>query len=100
MTITNTLKDPFSALEDFKVFLEKARKRTVHELLRKTPNSLWSQAFDCFDCTTSVQKQALGYASALLVKRGNLWENALFDAPFECIDCHGLSQIIASLTRE
>ena len=38
--ITRTLMDPFVALADFKVFLEKTRKRTVHELLRKTPNNL------------------------------------------------------------
>ena len=31
--------DPFVALADFKVRLEKARKRTVHELLRKTLSS-------------------------------------------------------------
>ena len=33
-------EDPFGVLADFKVILEKARKRNIYELLRETPSCL------------------------------------------------------------
>ena len=81
VTITNTLVTHFVPLADFKVILEKARKQTVHELLRKKPGSLGAKLLTASDIITSVQKKTPGYADALLRKRGNLSENASTNAP-------------------
>ena len=37
---TDFLTDPFSALAEFKAVLEKAKKQTIRELSRKTPDSI------------------------------------------------------------
>ena len=65
-------EDPFGALADFKVILEKARKRTV-----RTETDTWVRW-----CTAE--------------KRGNRSENVLTNAPSSA---HGLSQIMASLAE-
>ena len=60
--------DPFGALAELKVILEKARKRTIHELLdTEQPGS---QALDCLDRIKSLQKQTPGYADAMLRSAG------------------------------
>ena len=58
--------DPFVALADFEVILERDGKRTVHERLRKTPSSPRAKFLTNTTEFTSVQKQALVYADALL----------------------------------
>ena len=68
--------DPCGALADFKNILEKAKRQTVRELSRKTPDSLGAKLL-----TASTVLRA-------------------YPISFECIDFHGLSQIIASVTRE
>ena len=58
--------DPFVALADFKVILEKTWKRSVHELLRKTPSSPGAKLLTASTALRASQKQAHGYADALL----------------------------------
>ena len=91
--------DPFVALADFKVVLEKDRKRTVHELLRKTPSSLGTKLLTASTALRACRNRHLG----TLMHCCEAWElvGKCFDqCSFECIDFHGLGQVIASLTRE
>ena len=93
------LDDPFAALADFKITLEKARKRTVHELLRKTPSSLGAKLLTDSTALRAHRNRHLG----TLMYCCEAWEpvGKCFDQnSFECTDFHGLSQILASLTRE
>ena len=91
--------DPFAALADFKIILEKARKRTVHELLRKTPDSLGAKLLTASTALRAFRNRHLG----ILMRCCEACEpvGKCFDPiSFECIDFYGLSQIIESLTRE
>ena len=91
--------DPFVALADFKVILEKATKRTVHELLRKTPGSQGTKLLIASTAVRANRNRHLG----TLMPCCEAWEpvGQCFDqCSFECTDLQGLSQIIASLTRQ
>ena len=91
--------DPFGALADFKIIFEKARRRTVRELSRKTPYSLRAKLLTASTALRASRNRHLG----TLIRCCEAWEpvGKCFDPiSFECIDFHGLSQIIASLTRE
>ena len=92
-------EDPFSAFAEFKVILEKTRKRIVRELLRRTRSSLGAKLLTANTALRAYRNRHLG----TLMHCGEAWEpvEKCFDQKsFECIDFHGLSQIIASLTRE
>ena len=91
--------DPFFALADFKTILEKARRWTVRELSRKTPDSLGAKLLTASTALRAYRNMHLG----TLMRCCKAWEpvGKCFDPiSFECIDFHGLSQIIARLTRE
>ena len=91
--------DPFGALADFKIIFEKARRRTVRELSRRTPCSLRAKLLTASTALRASRNRHLG----TLIRCCEAWEPSgkCFDPiSFECIDFHGLSQIIASLTRE
>ena len=53
-------EDPFVALAAFKVILEKARKRTFHELLRKTPNCLGAKLLTASTALRAFRNRHLG----------------------------------------
>ena len=57
--------DPFGALAEFKAILEKAKKQTVRELSRKTPDSMGAKALNRL-CITCLQKYTLWDAHAML----------------------------------
>ena len=91
--------DPFVALADFNIILEKARQRTVHELPRKAPRSLGAKFLTASTALRACRNRHLG----TLMRCCEAWEpvGKCFDPnSFRCIDFHGLSQIIASITRE
>ena len=91
--------DPFGALADFKTILEKAKTQTVRELSRKTHGSLGVKLLTASTVLRAYRNRHLG----ALMHCCEAWEpvGKCFDqCSFECIDFHGLSQIIASLTRE
>ena len=91
--------DPSVALAVFRVILEKARKRTVHELLRKTPSRPGVKLLTASTASRAYRNRHLG----TLMHCCEAWElvGKCFDqCSFECIDSHWLSQIIPSLTRE
>ena len=85
MTITNYLDDPFVALADFKSFSRRPENRlkllTASTASRGNRNRHFGTLMRCFEAWDPVGK--------------------CFDPiSFECIDFHGLGQIIASLIRE
>ena len=91
--------DTFGALADFKIILEQVRRQTVRELSRKTPDSLGAKLLTASTASRARGNRHLG----TLMRCCEAWEpvGKCFDPiSFECIDFHGLSQIIASLTRE
>ena len=91
--------DPFAALADFKELLEKVGKQTHHELLRNTPGSLGANLLIASTALRAHTNRHLG----TLMRCCAAWEpvGKCFDqSSFECVYLHGLSQIIASLTRE
>ena len=91
--------DPLAALADFKVILEKARKQTHTELLRNTLGSPGAKLSIASTTLRAYRNRHLG----TLMHCCEAWEpvGICFDqCSFECIDFQGLSQIIASLTRE
>ena len=90
--------EPFGALADFKTVIEKAR-RTVRELSRRTPNSQGAKLLTASTALRANRNRHLG----ILLRCYEAWESVgtCFDPiSFERIDFHGLSQIIARLTRE
>ena len=92
-------EDPFAALAEFKIILEKARKRGVRELLRETPGNLGAKLLPASTASRAKRNMHLG----TLMLCCEAWEpvGKYFDPnSFECIGFHGLSQSIASLTRE
>ena len=91
--------DPFAALADFKVILEKARKQTKLELLRNTPGSLGAKLLTASTALRAHRNRHLGF----LMHCCEAWEpagNCIDPYSFECIFFYRLSQIIANLTRE
>ena len=93
------LADPFGVLADFKIILEKARRQTVRELSRKTPDSMGAKLLTASTAFRAFGNRHLG----TLMRCCEVWEpvgKCFHPISFECIDFHGLSQIIASLTRE
>ena len=91
--------DPFGALAEFKAILERAKKQTVRELSRKTPDSTGAKL--------SIASPALRvYRNRHLVTLMHCCEawkpiaNCFDPISFECADFQRLSQIIANLTRE
>ena len=91
--------DPFAALADFKVILEKARKETHRKLLRNTPGRLGAKHLTFSTALRAYKNRHLG----TLMHCCAAWEpvGKCFDqCSVACIDFHGLSQIIVNLTRE
>ena len=91
--------DPFAALADFKAILEKARKQTHRELPRKNPGSLGAKLLIASTALRAYRNRHQG----TLMHCCEAWRpvGKCFDQhSFECVDFHGLSKIIASLTRE
>ena len=91
--------DPFGALADFKTIIEKAKKQTVRELSRKTPDSLGAKLLIASTALRAYRNRHLG----TLMRCCEAWKpvGKCFDPiSLECIDFQRLSQIIANLTRE
>ena len=92
--------DPFAALAEFNQGnLREAGKQTHHELLRNTPSSLGAQLLIASTALRAYRNRHLD----TLMHCCEAWRSVgkCFDQySFECVDFHGLSQIIASLTRE
>ena len=53
-------EDPFGALADFNIISEKARKRTVRELLRRTPGSLGAKPWTASTASRACRNRHLG----------------------------------------
>ena len=91
--------DPFGALAEFKVLLEKAKKLTIRELSRKTPDSIGAKLLIASTALRAYRNRHLG----TLMRCGEAWKpvETCFDPiSSECVDFQRLSQIIANLTRE
>ena len=91
--------DPFGALEDLKAIIEKAKKQTVRELSRETPDSLGAKLLTASTALRAYRHRHLG----TLMRCCEVWEpvRKCFDPiSLECTDFQGLRQIMASLTRE
>ena len=91
--------DPFAALADFKVILEKARQQTHHGLQRKTPSSPGAQSLIASTASRAYRSRYLGtlmHCCEALERVGKCVDQY----SFECVDFHGLSQITVSLTRD
>ena len=91
--------DPFCALAEFKVLLNKAKKQTVRELSRKTPDSIGAKLLIASTALRAHRNRHLG----TLMRCCEAWkliEDCFDTFSFECVDFQRLSQIIANLTRE
>ena len=91
--------DPFGALAEFKAILEEAKKQTVRELSRKTPDSMGAKLLTASTALRAYRNRHLG----TLMRCCEAWEpvGKCFDPiAFERTDFQGLSQIIANLTRK
>ena len=91
--------DPFGALAEFKAVLEKAKKETIRELSRKTPDRIGAKLLIASTASRAYRNRHLG----TLMRCCEAWnpiENCFDPISFECIDFQRLSQIFASLTRE
>ena len=91
--------DLFGALAEFKILLQKAKKQTVRELSRKTPDSVRTKLLIASTALRAYRKRHLG----TLMRCCDAWkpiEDCFDPTSFECVDFFGLSQIIANLTRE
>ena len=91
--------DPFGALAEFKAILEKAKKQTIRELSRKTPDSVGAKLLIASTALRAYRNRHLG----TLMRCCEAWkpiENCLDPISCECVDFQRLSQIIANLTRE
>ena len=91
--------DLFGALAEFKVLLEKAKKLTVRELSRKTPDSNRAKLLMASTALRAYRNRHLG----TLMRCCEAWkpiEDCFGPMSFECVDFQRLSQIIANLTRE
>ena len=91
--------DPLGALAEFKAILEKAKKQTVRELSRKTPDSMGAKLLIASTALRAYRNIHFG----TLMRCCEAWkpiENCFEPSSFECVDFQKLSQIIANLTRE
>ena len=91
--------DPFCALAEFKVLLNKAKKMTRRELSRQTHDCIGAKLLIASTEFRANRNRHLG----TLMRCCEAWKPVedCFDASsFECIDFQRLSQIIANLTRE
>ena len=98
MTI-GTPMSPLPPLADFKLTIEKARTQAHHELLRNTPGSPSAKLLIAATALRAYKNRHLG----TLMRCCAAWEpvgKCFGQCSFECVDFHGLSQIVASLTRE
>ena len=91
--------DPFGALADFKTIIEKAKRQTVRELSRKTPDSLGAKLLTASTALRAYRNRHLG----TLRRCCEAWEPV--GKCFEPISCEStdfdeLSEIIANLNRE
>ena len=91
--------DPFGALTEFKVFLEKAKRLTIRELSRKTPDSSGAKLLIACTALRAYRNRHLG----TLMRCCKGWkpiENCFDPISFECVDFQRLCQIIANLACE
>ena len=91
--------DPFGALADFKTVVEKAKRLTVREFSRKTPDSLGANLLTTSTALRACRNRHLG----TLMRCCEAWkpiENCFDPISFECTDFQGLSQIMVNLIRE
>ena len=91
--------DPFCALAEFKVLLNKAEKLTIRELSRKTPDSIGAKLFIATTALCAYRNRHQG----TLMRCCEAWkpiEDCFDTSSFECVDFPRPSQIIAILTRE
>ena len=91
--------EPFAALADFKAIAERAKKLTRHELLRSTLVSPGAKLLIAATAMRAYRNRHLG----TLMHCCAAWDpvgQGFDEVTFECTNFHGLSQIIASLTRE
>ena len=91
--------DPFGALAEFKTVLAKAKKQTVHELSRKTPDSVGAKLFIASTALRACGNIHLG----TLMRCCEAWKavgNCFEPISLECINFQKLSQIIENLTRQ
>ena len=82
------------ALADFKTILEKAKKQTVRELSRMTPDSVGAKLLIASTAVRAYRNRHLG----TLMRCCEAWKpigNCLDPISFECVDFQRLSQIIA-----
>ena len=88
--------DPFSALAEFKAVHEKAKKQTIRELSRKTPDSIGAKLLIASTALRAHRNRHLG----TLMRCCEPIEDCFDPIFFECVDFQRLSQTIANLTRE
>ena len=91
--------DPFGALAEFKVLLEKAKKLTIRELSRKTPDGIGAKLLIASTALRASRNRHLGTLMRCCEARKPI-EDCFDPISFECVDFQRLSQIIANLTRE
>ena len=91
-TTTVFLLTHFGALAEFKVLPQKAKKQTIRELSRKTPNSIGAKLFIASTASRAYRNINLGALTRCC--------EAFDRISFECVDFQRLSKIIANLTRE
>ena len=90
--------DPFGALAEFKVLLKKAKRLTILELSRKTPDSIGAKLLIASTALRAFRNRHFG----TLMRCCEAWklvENCFDPISFECVDFQRLCQIIANLTR-
>ena len=98
MTITDS-PDPFCALAEFQVLLNKAKKMTSRELSLQTPDCIGAGLLIASTALRAYRNRHLG----TLMRCCEAWkpvEDCFDTSSFECIDFQRLSQILAGLTRE
>ena len=91
--------DVFGALAESKVLLQKAKKLTIRELSRKTPDSIGAKLLIASTALRAYRNRHLG----TLMRCCESWkriEDCFDPISFECVAFQRLSQIIANLTRE
>ena len=91
--------DPFCALAEFKVLLNKAKKMTSRELSRQTPVCIGAKLFISSAALRAFRNRHLG----TLMRCCEAWkpiEDCFDTSSFECVDFQRLSQIIGNITRE
>ena len=69
--------DPFDALEEFKVLLEKVKRLTIRELSRKTPDSIGSKLLIVSTALRVYRNRHLGTLMGCCVRHGSLLKIAL-----------------------